>query len=34
MFVNKIETIKCLDSSGSTSSQRFEYQVACVFLTF
>lgn len=32
MFSKKLETIKCPDPSGEISSQRFQYQVACVFL--
>lgn len=34
MFSEKLKTISNVDLSGSRSSQRFEYQVACVFLTF
>lgn len=34
MFSEKLKTISNVDPSGSRSSQRFEYQVACVFLMF
>ena len=34
MFSEKLKTISNVNPSGSTSSRRFEYQVACVFLTF
>ena len=33
MFSKKLETINYPDPSGDISSQRFQYQVACVFLT-
>lgn len=34
MFSEKLRVISHVDTSGSRTSQRFEYQVACVFLTF
>lgn len=34
MFSEKFKKIGIIDTSGSRTSQRFDYQVACVFLTF
>lgn len=34
MFLDKIITLTDIDNSGSDSYNRFEYQVACIFMTF
>lgn len=34
MFSEKLDIISNVDQSGSCTYQRFEYQIACVFLTF